>query len=153
MLNVDERLASLGITLPEAPLPVAAYVPSVRSGELLFVSGQLCFSSGVLQYRGRVGQEVSLQQGYEAARTAAINSLAIIKQELGSLERIARVVRLTAYVACAPDFYDQPKVVNGASELLQGVFGEKGRHARSAVGVCALPLNSPVEVELTVAYK
>jgi len=152
-LNVDERLASLGITLPEAPLPVAVYVPSVCSGELLFVSGQLCFSSGALQYRGRVGQEVSLQQGYEAARTAVINSLAIIKQELGSLERVARVLRVTGYVACAPDFYDQPKVVNGASELLQEVFGEKGRHARSAIGVCALPLNSPVEIELTVAYK
>ncbi len=153
MLNVEERLASLGITLPEAPLPVAAYVPAVCSDELLFVSGQLCFSGGVLQHRGRVGQDVSLEQGYEAARTAVINSLAIVKQELGSLERVARVVRVTGYVACAPDFYDQPKVINGASELLQEVFGEKGRHARSAVGVCALPLNSPVEIELTVAYK
>lgn len=150
-MNVEERLRELGIVLPEAPQPVAAYVPAVRSGELLYVSGQLCFNGGALQYQGRVGREVSQQQGYEAARTAVINSLAIVKQELGSLERVSQVVRLTGYVACTPDFYDQPKVINGASELLQEVFGQRGCHARSAVGVCALPLNSPVEIELMIA--
>ena len=151
-MSIEKRLTELGITLPEAPRPVAAYVPAVSSGNLLFVSGQLCLVNGELLSKGRVGREVSLKQGYEAARIAAINSLAIVKKELGSLDRVKRVVKVVGYVASEPDFYDQPKVVNGASELLAEVFGDQGRHARSAVGVNSLPLNTPVEIEVIVEF-
>jgi enamine deaminase RidA (YjgF/YER057c/UK114 family) len=151
-VSIEKRLTELGITLPEAPRPVAAYVPAVSSGNLLFVSGQLCLVNGELLSKGRVGREVSLKQGYEAARIAAINSLAIVNQELGSLDKVKRVVKVVGYVASDPDFYDQPKVVNGASELLAEVFGDQGRHARSAVGVNSLPLNTPVEIEVIVEF-
>ncbi len=151
-MSIEKRLTELGITLPEAPRPVAAYVPAVSSGNLLFVSGQLCLVNGELLSKGRVGREVSLKQGYEAARIAAINSLAIVNQELGSLDKVKRVVKVVGYVASDPDFYDQPKVVNGASELLAEVFGDQGRHARSAVGVNSLPLNTPVEIEVIVEF-
>ena len=151
-MSIEKRLTELGITLPEAPRPVAAYVPAVSSGNLLFVSGQLCLVNGELLSKGRVGREVSLKQGYEAARIAAINSLAIVNQELGSLDKVKRVVKVVGYVASDPDFYDQPKVGNGASELLAEVFGDQGRHARSAVGVNSLPLNTPVEIEVIVEF-
>jgi enamine deaminase RidA (YjgF/YER057c/UK114 family) len=152
-VNVEKRLTELGIILPEAPRPLAAYVPAVSSGNLLFVSGQLCLVNGELSHKGPVGREVSLEQGYQAARIAAINSLAIVKQELGSLDRVKRVVKVVGYVASEPDFYNQPKVVNGASELLGEVFGDQGRHARSAVGVNSLPLNAPVEIEVIVEFE
>lgn len=149
-MSIDQRLAELGITLPEAPKPVAAYVPAVRTGNLLFVSGQLCLVNGELAYKGRVGEEVSPEQAYEAARIAAVNSLAIVNEELGSLDRVRMVVRVVGYVASATGFYGQPQVINGASELLAEVFGDRGRHARSAVGVSSLPLNTPVEIEIIV---
>jgi enamine deaminase RidA (YjgF/YER057c/UK114 family) len=149
-VSIDQRLAELGITLPEAPKPVAAYVPAVRTGNLLFVSGQLCLVNGELAYKGRVGEEVSPEQAYEAARIAAVNSLAIVNEELGSLDRVRMVVRVVGYVASATGFYGQPQVINGASELLAEVFGDRGRHARSAVGVSSLPLNTPVEIEIIV---
>lgn len=152
-MNVEKRLTELGIILPEAPRPLAAYVPAVSSGNLLFVSGQLCLVNGELSHKGPVGREVSLEQGYQAARIAAINSLAIVKQELGSLDRVKRVVKIVGYVASEPDFYNQPKVVNGASELLGEVFGDQGRHARSAVGVNSLPLNASVEIEVIVEFE
>jgi enamine deaminase RidA (YjgF/YER057c/UK114 family) len=152
LMSIAKRLAELGIILPEAPQPLAAYIPAVISGNLLFVSGQLCLVKGELLYKGKLGKEVSLEQGYEAARTAAINSLAIIKKELGSLDRVTRVVKVVGYVAGAPDFYDQPKVINGASDLLVEVFGDQGRHARAAVGVNSLPLNTPVEIEIIVEF-
>jgi enamine deaminase RidA (YjgF/YER057c/UK114 family) len=152
-VNVEKRLTELGIILPEAPRPLAAYVPAVSSGNLLFVSGQLCLVNGELSHKGPVGREVSLEQGYQAARIAAINSLAIVKQELGSLDRVKRVVKIVGYVASEPDFYNQPKVVNGASELLGEVFGDQGRHARSAVGVNSLPLNASVEIEVIVEFE
>jgi enamine deaminase RidA (YjgF/YER057c/UK114 family) len=151
-VSIEKHLTELGIILPEAPRPVAAYVPAVNSGNLLFVSGQLCLVNGELLYKGRVGKEVSLEQGYEAARIAAVNFLAIVKKELGSLDRVKRVVKVVGYVASDPDFYDQPKVINGASELLAEVFGDQGRHARSAVGVNSLPLNTPVEIEVIVEF-
>ncbi len=151
-MSIEERLAELGIILPEAPRPVAAYVPAVISGQMLFVSGQICLVNGELPFKGRVVGDVSLEQGYEAARIAAINSLAVIKKELGSLDMIKRVVKVVGYVASDPGFYDQPKVINGASELLVEVFGERGRHARAAVGVNSLPLNTPVEIELIVEF-
>ena len=151
-MNIEKHLSELGIILPEAPHPLAAYVPAARSGNLLFVSGQLCLVNGELSHKGRLGREISPAQGYEAARLAAINSLAIVKQELGSLDRVKRVVKVMGFVASEPDFYDQPKVVNGASELLAEVFGDQGRHARSAVGVNSLPLNTPVEIEVIVEF-
>ena len=119
---------------------------------MLFVSGQLCLVDGALLYKGRVGQEVSLEQAYEAARAATINSLAVIKKELGSLDRVKRVVKVVGYVASGTDFYDQPKAINGASELLVATFGDQGRHARAAVGVNSLPLNSPVEIEIMIEF-
>jgi enamine deaminase RidA (YjgF/YER057c/UK114 family) len=151
-MSIEKRLAELEIILPEAPRPVAAYLPAVISGNLLFVSGQLCLVNGELLYKGKLGKEVSLEQGYAAARTAAINSLAIIKEELGSLDKVTRVVKVTGYVASDPDFYDQPKVINGASDILVEVFGVLGRHARAAVGVNSLPLNTPVEIEIIVEF-
>jgi enamine deaminase RidA (YjgF/YER057c/UK114 family) len=151
-MNAEKRLTELGIILPEAPRPLAAYIPAVSSGNLLFVSGQICLVNGELSHKGRVGREISLEQGYQAARTATINSLAIVKAELGSLDRVTRVVKVVGYVASDPDFHDQPKVINGASELLAEVFGDQGRHARSAVGVSSLPLNTPVEIEVILEF-
>lgn len=153
MVSIEKRLEELGITLPEAPLPLASYVPVVPSGSLLFISGQLCLVNGELLYEGRVGKDVSLEQGYQAARMATINSLAIIKKELGSLDRVKRIVKVVGYVASDSDFYNQPKVINGASDLLVEVFGDQGRHARSAVGVHSLPLNTPIEIEIIVEFE
>ena len=151
-MSIEERLAELGINLPQAPKPVAAYVSVVRSGNLLYISGQLPLLDGELVHKGKLGRELSLEQGCEAARAAALNCLAIIKQELGSLDKVKRIVKVFGVVACDPTFYDQPKVINGASELLVEVFGDKGRHARLAAGVCSLPLDSPVEVEMIVEF-
>lgn len=149
-MNAEQRLEKLGIKLPEVSKPVASYVATVLSGNLLFVSGQLCTVAGEFKYKGKVGKEVSLDDACQAARASVINALATIKQEIGSLNKVKRVVKVVGFVASAPDFYDQPKVINGASDLLLEVFGEKGKHARSAVGVAALPFNVPVEVELIV---
>jgi enamine deaminase RidA (YjgF/YER057c/UK114 family) len=143
-VHPEERLKELGLTLPEAPKPVAAYVPSVRSGDLVFVSGQGPFGTGVT---GKVGAEVSVEDAQEAARVTCLNGLAVIKAEIGDLARLKRMVKLTVYVASAPGFVEQPKVANGASELLEQIFGEAGRHARAAVGVSELPFGIPVEIE------
>ncbi|MDD2360085.1 MAG: RidA family protein [Syntrophaceticus schinkii] len=149
-MNAEQRCEQLGIKLPEVSKPVASYVATVLSGNLLFVSGQLCTVAGEFKYKGKVGKEVSLDDACQAARASTINALATIKQEIGSLNKVKRVVKVVGFVASAPDFFDQPKVINGASDLLLEVFGEKGKHARSAVGVAALPFNVPVEVELIV---
>jgi enamine deaminase RidA (YjgF/YER057c/UK114 family) len=149
-LKIESRLAEIGVILPDVPKPVASYVPAVRSGNLLFLSGQLCTVDGELKYRGKVGKEVSLEDACEAAKAAAINSLAVIKQQIGSLDKVKRIVKVVGYVASDPNFSEQPKVVNGTSDFLVEVFGEKGSHARSAVGVASLPLNVPVEVEMIV---
>jgi len=141
-----ERLAQLGITLPPSPKPVAAYVPVVVSGNLAYVSGQIARKGDHVLFRGRVGETVSVEQGYAAARECALSALAAL-EEAGLLDRVARVVRVVGYVACALSFADQPKVVNGASDLLVQVFGDEGKHARVAVGVAALPLGACVEVE------
>ncbi|MDY6851293.1 MAG: RidA family protein [Thermodesulfobacteriota bacterium] len=151
-MTIKERLAQMGLTLPEAPNPVAAYAPSVRAGDLVFVSGQLPLVQGELTVRGRAGTEVSLDEAKKAAQIAALNCLSVVQTESG-LDNIIRIVKLTGYVASGPDFFDQPQVVNGASELLQEVFGPAGRHARAAVGVSALPLGSPVEIEMIVQVK
>jgi enamine deaminase RidA (YjgF/YER057c/UK114 family) len=145
-----ERLADLGLTLPAAPTPAGAYVPAVRVGDLVYTAGQLPFVSGELPLTGLVGGEVSSEQAAQLARTAAINAVAAVADLTGGVDAIGRVVKVVVYVASAPGFADQPAVANGASDVLGEIFGEAGRHARSAVGVAALPKNSPVEVELIV---
>lgn len=143
-----ERLAELGLTLPPAAAPVAAYVPAVRTGQFVYTSGQLPTVDGKLPAAGKVGGEVSAADAAEMARTCALNALAAAASAVGGLDAIRRIVKVTGFVASAPGFSGQPQVVNGASELLIEVFGEDGKHARSAVGVAELPLNAPVEVEL-----
>jgi enamine deaminase RidA (YjgF/YER057c/UK114 family) len=150
MSAVEDRLAELGLTLPGVVAPLAAYVPAVRSGIYVFTSGQLPMVDGKLPLTGKVGAEVSAEDARELARTCALNGLAAVKSVIGDLDRIKRVVKVTGFVASAPDFTGQPGVVNGASELLGEVLGPKGVHARSAVGVAVLPLDAPVEVELQV---
>ncbi len=149
--KIVETLASLGLAIPEAPKPVASYIPSVRTGNLLFVSGQLPFRDGALLATGRVGADVSLEQAQTCARQCVLNGLAVVRGACGgSLDPVVRIVRLGVFVACVEGFGDQPKVANGASDLLQQLFGEAGRHARAAVGTNSLPLNACVEVEMLV---
>ncbi len=152
-MSVGHRLSELGITLPPVPAPVAAYVPAVRSGSLVWTSGQLPYVDGVLPATGKVGSGPGLVDpavAADLARTAALNALAAVAELAGSLDRVKRVVKVVGYVASDPSFTGQPGVVNGASELLGQVLGEAGVHARSAVGVAVLPLDSPVEIELVV---
>jgi enamine deaminase RidA (YjgF/YER057c/UK114 family) len=150
MSTVEDRLSSLGLTVPEVVPPVAAYVPTVRAGNLVFTSGQLPARDGEMLATGKLGGGVSEEQGFECARQCALNALAAVKAEVGSLDDVKRVVKAVVFVASTPDFTAQPKVANGASELLAEAFGDAGRHARSAVGVPVLPLDVPVEVELVV---
>ena len=149
-MGAEARLAELGIELPELVPPVAAYQPTARTGDLVFTAGQLPARDGEMIAVGKLGAEVSEEQGYECARQCALNALAAIKAEVGSLDSVVRVVKAVVFVASAPDFTAHPKVANGASELLGEVFGDAGKHARSAVGVTVLPLDVPVEVELVV---
>ena len=146
----EERLAQLGLEVPAVAKPVAAYVPATRSGSLVFTSGQLPTIDGKLVATGKVGAEVSAEEAKQLAERCALNALAAVKSEIGELSRVRRVVKVVGFVASAPGFTGQPAVINGASELLGKVFGEAGAHARSAVGVAVLPLDAPVEVELTV---
>ncbi len=147
MMTPEERLKQLGIELPEAPKPLGSYVPFVRTGNLVFLSGILPLVEGKLSREGRVGEKVTVDEAREDARTAAINALAILKSNLGTLNKIRRCVKITGYVSSAPGFTEQPNVLNGASDFMFEIFGEVGRHARAAVGVNVLPLNSPVELE------
>jgi len=148
MTSPAERLAELGLTLPPVPAPVASYVPAMRSGTFVYTSGQLPSVDGKLPAVGKVGAEVSASDAQAMARTCALNAIAAAASAAGGLDAIVRIVKVTGFVASAPGFTGQPQVVNGASELLLEVFGESGRHARSAVGVAELPLNAAVEVEL-----
>jgi enamine deaminase RidA (YjgF/YER057c/UK114 family) len=150
MSTPEERLAELGLTVPEVPTPVAAYIPAVRSGNYVYTSGQLPMRDGQLMRTGKVGGEVSQEEAVECARQCALNAIAAVKGEVGELSAVKRVVKVVAFIASTPDFTAQPQVANGVSELLGEVFGEAGRHARSAVGVPVLPLDAPVEVELLV---
>ena len=152
-MSIDQRLAELGIALPEPAAPVAAYVPAVEIGGLLHISGQISIDSSGNLILGRLGEDMNLERGVEAARRCGIMLIAQMKAALGSLDRVERIVKLGAFVNSAPSFTDQPKVANGASELMQEVFGEAGRHARSAVGVAVLPLGVAVEVDAIVAVK
>jgi len=151
--EVENRLAALGLALPEVAAPVAAYVPAVRSGAYVYTSGQLPFIDGKLPRTGKVGAEVSVEEAAELARTCALNAIAAAKSAIGDLDRVVRVVKVVGFVASAPDFTAQPQVINGASNLLKEAFGEAGAHARSAVGVAVLPLDSPVEVEIVVEVR
>ena len=151
--SAEARVRELGIRIPTLPPPVAIYVPAVRTGDLVFASGQTPTVDGVLQVQGKLGGEVSIEQGQQAARLAALNCVAEVRGLLGSLDRVARIVRLTGFVASATGFAQQPAVVNGASQLIEEVFGEAGRHARSAIGVAELPGGAPVEIELIVAAR
>lgn len=146
----EERLAELGLAVPEVAAPVAAYVPAVRSGAHVFTSGQLPMREGRLILTGKVGEEVTPEEAVECAQQCALNGIAAVRAEIGDLALVKRVVKVVVFVASTPDFTGQPAVANGASELLGTVFGDAGVHARSAVGVAALPLDAPVEVELMV---
>ena len=150
MSRVDDRLAELGLALPEVSAPVAAYVPAVTSGSLVWTSGQLPFVDGALPATGKVGAAVDPETAKDLARRCALNAIAALRAEIGDLDRVRRVVKVVGFVASDPAFTGQPGVVNGASELLGEVFGEAGRHARSALGVAVLPLDAPVEVEVVV---
>ena len=150
MTSPEDRLAELGLKVPSVAKPVAAYVPAVRAGTLVYTSGQLPMVDGALPKTGKVGAEVTPEEAKELAQQCALNALAAIRAEIGELSNVRRVVKVVGFVASAPDFTGQPGVVNGASELLGQVFGEAGVHARSAVGVAVLPLDAPVEVELIV---
>lgn len=153
MGRIDERLAELGVTLPEVAAPAGAYVPALVDGDHVLTSGQLPFADGQLPATGHVGAEVDPEQAKGLARLCAINALAAIRSVIGDLDAVEQVVKVTGFVSSAPDFTGQPGVINGTSEFLGEVFGEAGQHVRSAVGVAALPLGSPVEVEVTVRVR
>lgn len=147
-MNIEQKLKEKGISLPPAPRPVANYVPAIKAGNLLFVSGHGPFNDGKIKISGKVGQELSVEEGYQVARNVALNCLATVKDVLGDLDKVKRIIKLLGMVNCAEDFKDQPKVINGASDLLVEIFGPAGKHARSAVGMQALPNNIPVEIEM-----
>ena len=152
-MSIDQRIAELGLTLPQPAAPVASYVPAVEQGGFLHISGQISFAEDGSLIKGRLGVDMDLDGGIAAARRCGIMLLAQMKAALGSFDRVEKIVKLGVFVNSSPDFTDQPKVANGASELMQDVFGEVGRHARSAVGVTALPLGVAVEVDAIVAVR
>lgn len=150
MSKIEHRIIELGLILPTPPKPLAAYIPAKKSGNLVFTAGQLPMVDGVLVAQGFLGKNVEIEDAYKAARICTLNALAAIKGVIGDLDQIKQIVRVVGYVASVPEFTQQPAVVNGASELLLEIFGENGKHARSAVGMSVLPLNAAVEIELTV---
>jgi len=149
----EERVLELGLAIPEVPKPVAAYVPAVRTGSYVYTSGQLPMRDGQLMMTGKVGGQVSAEDGAACAQRCALNAIAAVKSLVGDLSSVVRVVKVVAFVASTPDFTGQPGVANGASELIGKVFGDAGQHARSAVGVPVLPLDAPVEVEMVVEVR
>lgn len=150
---ISERLKQLGIELPKAPPIAARYVPAVTVNNLVYTSGNDCRVNGTLMYTGKLGRDLTVEQGQEAARQTMINLLAVLQEHLGDLDRIERVVKLLAFVNSVDGFVEQPYVINGASDLLEAVFGEAGRHARSAIGTSELPFDTPVEIEMIVLLK
>lgn len=149
-MSYEQQLKQLGLELPAPPKPVANYVPVVRTGDLLFLSGVLPSRDGLLVMTGKLGENLTVEQGAEAARVAVLNGLSIIRSVAGSLDRVKQIVKMVGYIASAPGFTDQPQVLNGASDLLVSLFGDAGRHARVAVGAAELPRHAPVEIELIV---
>lgn len=152
MSKVEEKLVSVGVVVPDVPLPLAAYVPGLISGNMVYTSGQLPMVNGQLAFKGRLGENASVEDGYAAAKQCACNCLGVVKALIGDLDRVKRVVKVVGFVNSTADFEAQPKVINGASELLQAAFGEAGAHARSAVGVAALPLGAMCEIEIIVEF-
>ncbi len=152
-MSFEQKLTQLGIELPSPPQPVATYVPAVQAGDLLFLSGVIPFRDGKLVLAGKLGADLTVEQGYEAARIALLNALAIVRKELGTLDRVKKVVRMVGHVASADGFVQQPAVVNGASDLLVKIFDDAGRHARVAVGAAELPLNAPIELEIILQVR
>ena len=153
MATPEERVAELGLSIPEVPKPVAAYVPAVRSGSYVYTSGQLPMRDGALITTGKLGVDVNVEDGVTCAQQCALNAIAAVKSVVGDLSSVVRVVKLVAFVASSPDFTGQPGIANGASELVGKVFGDAGQHARSAVGTAVLPLDAPVEVEMVVEVR
>jgi len=151
-MGVLDRLAEIGLNVPVLPKPAGAYIPATMTGNLCYSSGQTGTVDGRLLYTGKLGVEITLEEGYKSAQLAMLNVLAELQWALGDLDRITRVVKLTGFVASAPGFGQQPKVVNGASELLERILGERGKHARSAVGAAELPFGAPVEIEVVVEF-
>lgn len=151
-MSVTARLVELGITIPQVAKPVASYVPATTTGNLVFTAGQLPFVDGQLPATGKVGDEVSAEDAKDLARIAVLNAIAAVETAIGSVDRVTRIVKLVVFVASTPGFTGQPAVANGASDTLVDIFGDAGRHARSAVGVAALPLDAPVELELVVEF-
>jgi enamine deaminase RidA (YjgF/YER057c/UK114 family) len=152
-MRPEEKLKLLGIELPEIPEPLGSYVPFVKSGNLVYISGMLPLRDGKIVRTGRVGETVTMDEAIEDAKTATVNALAVLKSAVGSLDNVIRCVKITGYIASAVDFTEQPKVLNGASDLVFEVFGNKGRHARAAVGVNILPMKSPLEIEFIFEIK
>jgi enamine deaminase RidA (YjgF/YER057c/UK114 family) len=150
---IEKRITELGYTLPEAPKPLAAYIPALKVGDFIYTAGQIPLENGSLKYSGKLGREITEEEGKRAAEICALNCLSVIKSVIGSLDKIDRIVKLTVFVNSADGFISQPQVANGASELIGKIFGEKGKHVRSAVGVNELPLNAPVEIEMIVKLK
>ncbi|ANS74694.1 hypothetical protein AWM70_08910 [Paenibacillus yonginensis] len=150
MPTIEDRINQLGITLEKVPTPVATYVPVKTAGNLVYTSGNDCRVGGVLKYTGKLGRDLTIEQGYDASRQVMINILSALKEHLGELDRIKQVVKMLAFVNSADGFVEQPFVINGASDLLVEVFGDKGRHARSAISANELPFDTPVEIELIV---
>lgn len=152
-MSIEEKIRSLGITVPKPAKPMGAYVPALVVNDLVFTSGQGPLVEGEIKYRGKLGRDITQENGYQAAKLAALNCLSAIKSEIGDLDKIERIVKVTGYVNSAEGFTKQPLVLNGASELLQNIFGEKGKHARSAIGVNELPNDISVEVEIIAKLK
>ena len=150
MSNIENKIKELGLQLPEPPKPLAAYIPAKQAGNLVFTAGQLPMVNGEIILKGLLGQDVEIEPAYNAAKICTLNALSAIKGVIGDLDKIKQVVRVVGYVASVPTFTQQSAIVNGASEFLLEIFGDKGKHARSAVGMAVLPLNAAVEIELTV---
>jgi enamine deaminase RidA (YjgF/YER057c/UK114 family) len=152
-MEVEARLEQLRLTLPEPPQSVGSYLLAQQAGNLLFLSGTTCYMNGALLYTGRLGKELSVDQGYAAARQTMLNLLSVAKAELGDLDRVERIIKVNGYVNSAPDFDQQPAVINGASDLLEKIFGPRGRHARTSIGVSDLPGHIPVEIEMVLQFR
>jgi|SRR5699024_1199148 len=153
MSDVEKRIKELGFRLPVPPKPAASYIPTQQTGSLIFTSGQLCTKEGKLLYKGKLGSDLTIEQGKKAARQALLNCLAVIKDKIKNLNKINKIVKVFAVVNSAPDFVEQPYVINGASDFLEEIFGEKGKHARTAISANELPFNTPVEIEIIVELK
>ena len=145
---IDEKLASLNITLPDPPKPAGSYVPVIIAGRLVFVSGQIPLKEGKVQYFGKVSKDISVEEAQKAAKLCIINALAHLKNELGNLDKISKIIRVSGYVNSTPEFVEHPRVINAASDLLYEIFGSRGQHSRIAIGVASLPLNSCVEIDV-----